>query len=91
MVEFRKPEKNQRPIYALVDCNQFYVSCERVFQPYLEGKPVGVLSNNDGCLVALSPESNGEHLHIRSDLYRNSMNFTFFHPIIPYMAICQRG
>ncbi len=56
MVEFRKPEKNQRPIYALVDCNQFYVSCERVFQPYLEGKPVGVLSNNDGCLVALSPE-----------------------------------
>ncbi|MCF7918470.1 MAG: Y-family DNA polymerase [Candidatus Cloacimonetes bacterium] len=42
--------------YALVDCNQFYVSCERVFRPQLWNKPVGVLSNNDGCLVALSPE-----------------------------------
>ena len=43
-------------IYGLLDCNQFYVSCERAFAPHLEGKPVGVLSNNDGCLVALSPE-----------------------------------
>lgn len=41
---------------ALVDCNNFYVSCERVFQPRLEGKPVGVLSNNDGCVVARSAE-----------------------------------
>lgn len=41
---------------ALVDCNNFYVSCERVFQPRLEGKPVGVLSNNDGCVVARSQE-----------------------------------
>ncbi len=56
MVEFKKAERNNRQIYALVDCNQFYVSCERVFQPNLEGKAVGVLSNNDGCLVALSPE-----------------------------------
>ncbi len=43
-------------IYALVDCNHFYVSCERVFRPDLENKPVAVLSNNDGCIVALSPE-----------------------------------
>lgn len=56
MVVFKVPEKNKRQIFALVDCNQFYVSCERVFQPHLEGKAVGVLSNNDGCLVALSPE-----------------------------------
>lgn len=41
---------------ALVDCNNFYVSCERVFNPKLEGKPVGVLSNNDGCVVARSAE-----------------------------------
>lgn len=41
---------------ALVDCNNFYVSCERVFQPRLEGKPVGVMSNNDGCVVARSAE-----------------------------------
>lgn len=39
---------------ALVDCNNFYVSCERVFQPSLEGKPVVVLSNNDGCIIARS-------------------------------------
>jgi len=41
---------------ALVDCNNFYVSCERVFNPRLEGKPVVVLSNNDGCAVARSAE-----------------------------------
>ena len=41
---------------ALVDCNNFYVSCERVFQPRLEGKPVVVLSNNDGCVVSRSQE-----------------------------------
>ena len=41
---------------ALVDCNNFYVSCERVFQPELEGRPVVVLSNNDGCVVARSNE-----------------------------------
>lgn len=45
----------QRAI-ALVDCNNFYVSCERLFQPQLEGKPVVVLSNNDGCIVSRSQE-----------------------------------
>ena len=42
---------------ALADCNNFYVSCERVFQPSLEGRPVIVLSNNDGCAVARSNEA----------------------------------
>ena len=41
---------------ALIDCNNFYVSCERLFQPWLEGRPVVVLSNNDGCVVARSAE-----------------------------------
>ena len=45
------------PIFALVDCNNFYVSCERVFQPCLNGKPVVVLSNNDGCVIARSEEA----------------------------------
>lgn len=45
----------QRSI-ALIDCNNFYVSCERLFQPKLEGKPVVVLSNNDGCVVSRSQE-----------------------------------
>ena len=43
-------------VFALVDCNNFYVSCERVFNPRLKGKPVIVLSNNDGCAVARSNE-----------------------------------
>jgi DNA polymerase V len=42
---------------ALVDANNFYVSCERIFDPRLEGKPVVVLSNNDGCVVARSQEA----------------------------------
>lgn len=47
---------SSQEIYALVDCNNFYVSCERVFDPSLEGKPVAVLSNNDGCIVSRSNE-----------------------------------
>lgn len=43
--------------FALVDCNNFYASCERVFQPELRGKPVVVLSNNDGCVIARSNEA----------------------------------
>ncbi len=42
---------------ALVDCNNFYVSCERLFQPHLQNKPVLVLSNNDGCVVSRSEEA----------------------------------
>ncbi len=44
-------------MFALVDCNNFYASCERVFQPKLEGRPVVVLSNNDGCIIARSNEA----------------------------------
>ena len=42
---------------ALVDCNNFYASCERVFRPDLEKKPIVVLSNNDGCVIARSNEA----------------------------------
>ena len=44
-------------MYALVDCNNFYVSCERVFQPHLNDKLVVVLSNNDGCIISRSNEA----------------------------------
>lgn len=44
-------------MYALVDCNNFYVSCERVFRPDLRDRPVVVLSNNDGCVVSRSEEA----------------------------------
>jgi DNA polymerase V len=45
------------PALALIDMNNFYVSCERVFRPDLEGRPVIVLSNNDGCAIARSQEA----------------------------------
>ncbi|MBT6771191.1 MAG: Y-family DNA polymerase [Thiotrichales bacterium] len=48
---------NNRAKFALVDCNNFYASCERVFEPKLEGKPIVVLSNNDGCIIARSNEA----------------------------------
>ena len=44
-------------MYALVDCNNFYASCERVFRPDLRNKPVAILSNNDGCVIARSNEA----------------------------------
>ena len=45
------------PMFALVDCNNFYASCERVFQPQWEAKPIVILSNNDGCVIARSNEA----------------------------------
>ncbi|MDX9848064.1 MAG: Y-family DNA polymerase [Tenuifilaceae bacterium] len=61
-------------MYALVDCNNFYVSCERIFNPRLEGVPVVVLSNNDGCIISRSNEAKalglkmGEPVFKRKDL-----------------------
>jgi DNA polymerase V len=46
-----------RKLYALLDCNNFYASCERLFRPELEGRPLVVLSNNDGCVIARSAEA----------------------------------
>ena len=50
-------EISHREIYALVDINNCYVSCERLFNPKLIGLPVVVLSNNDGCVVSRSEEA----------------------------------
>jgi DNA polymerase V len=52
-VNSNKPDK----VFALIDCNNFFVSCERLFRPDLDGKPVVVLSSNDGCVVARSNEA----------------------------------
>ena len=46
-----------KPVYALCDANSFYASCEQVFRPELKGKPIVVLSNNDGCVIAQSKEA----------------------------------
>jgi len=77
-------------IFALVDCNNFYASCERVFNPKLEGKPIVVLSNNDGCVVARSNEAKAlgipmgapyfkyKQLINRNKVYVFSSNYTFY-------------
>lgn len=63
-------------IFALIDCNNFYASCETLFRPALHGRPVVVLSNNDGCVVARSAETKalgikmGTPWHMLKDLAR---------------------
>jgi len=54
---FTQQIMSQTKIFGLVDCNNFYASCERVFRPKLRGKPIIVLSNNDGCVIARSNEA----------------------------------
>ena len=83
-------ETKVSPIFALVDVNNFYVSCERAFNPKLEGVPIVVLSNNDGCAVARSAEAKllgikmGEPWHKLKDLARQhgvlaySSNYTLY-------------
>jgi DNA polymerase V len=53
---YNSPLRGRGGMYAVVDCNSFYCSCERVFRPELTHKPVVVLSNNDGCIVSRSDE-----------------------------------
>jgi DNA polymerase V len=77
-------------VYALVDGNNFYVSCERVFRPSLQGRPVVVLSNNDGCAIARSNEAKDlgikmgapwfqiKHLEDEAGLVALSANFTLY-------------
>ncbi len=59
-----------QPVFALVDCNNFYVSCERVFDPSLEGRPVVVLSNNDGCVVSRSDEAKALGITVGVPVYQ---------------------
>ena len=57
-------------MFALADCNNFFVSCERVFRPDLEGKPVVVLSGNDGCVVSRSNEAKALGIPMGAPLYQ---------------------
>jgi DNA polymerase V len=57
-------------MYALVDCNNFYASCERVFNPNLEGKPVAILSNNDGCVISMSDEAKAIQLPFGAPIFK---------------------
>lgn len=57
-------------MYGLIDCNNFYASCERVFNPSLNGKPVVVLSNNDGCVIARSSEAKALGIPMAEPAYK---------------------
>ena len=57
-------------MFALADCNNFFASCERVFRPELNGKPVIVLSNNDGCAVARSNEAKALGIQMGAPLFK---------------------
>ena len=77
-------------MFALLDGNNFYVSCERVFRPSLQGRPVVVLSNNDGCAISRSDEAKAlgvkmaqphfefRHLEEHAGLVALSANFTLY-------------
>ena len=77
-------------MFALIDCNNFYASCERLFQPHLNYKPVVVLSNNDGCVIARSDEAKAlgivmgtpaymsEDLFKKNDVHVFSSNYTLY-------------
>ena len=57
-------------MYALVDCNNFYASCERVFQPQFVGKPVAILSNNDGCVISRSDEAKAAGVPMGAPIFK---------------------
>ena len=57
-------------MFALIDCNNFYASCERVFNPNLQGKPVAILSNNDGCVISLSDEAKKLQLPFGAPIFK---------------------
>lgn len=66
----RRYLRGEGHMYALVDCNNFYVSCERLFRPHLEGKPVVVLSNNDGCAVSRSNEAKALGIEMAAPIFK---------------------
>lgn len=57
-------------MFALVDCNNFYASCERVFNPSLQGKPIAILSNNDGCVISRSDEAKALDLPMGAPIFK---------------------
>tara|TARA_B100000767_G_scaffold250338_1_gene252526 strand:- start:650 stop:1906 length:1257 start_codon:yes stop_codon:yes gene_type:complete len=57
-------------MFALIDCNNFYASCERVFNPNLQQKPVAILSNNDGCVISMSDEAKKLELPFGAPIFK---------------------
>jgi len=83
-------------MYGLLDCNNFYASCERLFDPSLNGKPVVVLSNNDGCVIARSNEAKalgipmGEPAYKLKELFDNGQVHVFSSNYVLYGDMSNR-
>jgi len=83
-------------VFGLIDCNNFYASCERVFNPSLNGKPVVVLSNNDGCVIARSSEAKllgipmGEPAYKLKELIENNQVTVFSSNYVLYGDMSHR-
>ena len=78
---------------GIVDCNNFYVSCERVFNPISIGRPTVVLSNNDGCVIARSQEAKALGIKMGEPFFQNvilwtTISFVCIRQTIIYMGIC---
>ena len=83
-------------MFGLIDCNNFYASCERVFNPSLNGKPIVVLSNNDGCVIARSTEAKklgipmGEPAYKLKELIETNQVFVFSSNYVLYGDMSHR-
>src|SRR5215210_4485854 len=77
--------KRRQQLFGLIDCDQLYVSCERVFQPALKGKPVVVLSNNDGNIIARSLESKTVGITMGMPFFK-ARDLIERHGIIPFSS-----
>lgn len=67
--------ENSKSMFALIDCDNFFVSCERIFQPNLKNRPVVVLSNNDGCVVARSYEAKSLGIPMAAPFFKIEKQF----------------
>ena len=88
---------SSRKKVALIDCNSFYVSCERLFNPKIQNVPVVVLSNNDGCVISRSTEAKalgikmGEpYFKVKELVKKNNVqifSFRYITPALFFLAI----
>ena len=95
-MSYIKLRNTKKKIIALVDCNSFYVSCERLFNPILNRFPVVVLSNNDGCVISRSKEAKEIGIRMGEPYFKvkelvKKYNVKVFHRTMRYMETYQDG
>ena len=83
-------------MFSVIDCNSFYVSCERLFQPQYENRPVVVLSNNDGCVISRSNEAKALQIPMGAPAFKyesifKQHNVKYFPQTSHCMAIYHQG